>query len=220
MSGLPCQASVAFRVPLSAVWCEAGVEHWSEPLALRGLPASDLHHGGTIFEGTRKPLRTRVRAMSWVTTEKQGVSAGLLRQLGLSSYQTALAWLHKLRRAMVRPGRDRLSGRVEVDETYLGPADHVVLALSAISAAPLYSRGKIQGLEEGVHGRETEMKAIVAVAAEENGGFLAGEGTGFWCWRARAIRPFLAAPVVERRQCTSGSAEVESMIRHAAPTTT
>ena len=101
---------------------------------------------GTIFEGTRKPLRTWFRAMWWVTTEKHGVSAlGLQRQLGLSSYQTAWAWLHKLRRAMVRPGRDRLSGRVEVDESYVG------------------------GLEEGVHGRETETKAIVAVAAQENG---------------------------------------------------
>jgi len=29
-------------------------------------------------------------------------------------------WLHKLRRAMVRPGRDKLSGVVEVDETFVG----------------------------------------------------------------------------------------------------
>ena len=70
---------------------------------------------------------------------------GLQRVLGLGSYQTAWAWLHKLRRAMVRPGRERLEGCVEVDETYLG------------------------GVEEGVHGRETENKAIVAVAAEEDG---------------------------------------------------
>ncbi len=45
---------------------------------------------------------------------------GLQRVLGLGNYKTAWTWLHKLRRAMVRPGRDRLSGRVEVDETYLG----------------------------------------------------------------------------------------------------
>src|SRR5664280_3693803 len=74
---------------------------------------------GTIFQDTRTPLTVWFRAMWWVTSQKNGVSAlGLQRVLGLGSYQTAWAWLHKLRRAMVRPGRDRLSGKVEVDETY------------------------------------------------------------------------------------------------------
>ena len=59
--------------------------------------------------------------MWWVTSQKNGVSAkGLQQNLGLGSYQTAWCWLHKLRRAMVRPGRDPLSGLVEVDETYVG----------------------------------------------------------------------------------------------------
>ena len=59
--------------------------------------------------------------MWYVTNQKHGVSAlGLQRILGLGSYQTAWAWLHKLRRAMVRPGRDLLGGAVEVDETYVG----------------------------------------------------------------------------------------------------
>ena len=98
---------------------------------------------GTIFEGTRKPLRTWFQAMWYVTNQKSGVSAlGLQRVLGFGSYQTAWAWLHKLRRAMVRPGRDRLSGSVEVDETYVG------------------------GVEEGVHGRETHTKSIVVIAVE------------------------------------------------------
>lgn len=101
---------------------------------------------GTIFQDTRTPLTVWFRAMWWVTSQKNGVSAlGLQRVLGLGSYQTAWAWLHKLRRAMVRPGRDRLSGRVEVDETYLG------------------------GLEEGVRGRQTESKALIVVAAQEDG---------------------------------------------------
>jgi transposase-like protein len=78
--------------------------------------------------------------------QKNGVSAlGLQRVLGLGSYETAWTWLHKLRRAMVRPGRDRLTGNVEVDETYVG------------------------GPEEGMRGRETETKAIVAVAVEKSG---------------------------------------------------
>ena len=76
---------------------------------------------GTIFEGTRKPLRMWFQAIWYLTNQKQGVSAlGLQRVLGLRSYQTAWVWLHKLRRAMVRPGRDRLTGEVEVDETFLG----------------------------------------------------------------------------------------------------
>jgi hypothetical protein len=61
------------------------------------------------------------RAMWYVTSQKNGASAlGLQRVLGLGSYQTAWAWLHKLRRVMVRPGRDTLSGWIEVDETYVG----------------------------------------------------------------------------------------------------
>ena len=76
---------------------------------------------GTVFQDTHKPLTMWFRAMWYVTSQKNGGSAlGLQRVLGLKSYQTAWAWLHKLRRAMVRPGRDRLTGWVEVDETYLG----------------------------------------------------------------------------------------------------
>ena len=98
---------------------------------------------GTIFEGTRKPLRTWFQAIWYVTSQKFGGNAlGLKRILGLGSYQTAWSWLHKMRRAMVRPGRDCLSGRVEVDETYVG------------------------GEEKGTHGRQTETKAIVAIAIE------------------------------------------------------
>ena len=101
---------------------------------------------GTIFQDTRKPLTLWFRAIWWVTAQKNGASAlGLQRILGLGSYKTAWTWLHKLRRAMVRPGRERLSGWVEVDETYVG------------------------GLEEGVHGRQTETKVLVAIACEENG---------------------------------------------------
>src|SRR5215831_7192113 len=101
---------------------------------------------GTIFQDTRTPLRVWFRALWWMTSQKNGVSAlGLQRVLGLGSYQTAWCWMHKLRRAMVRPGRDRLSGTVEVDEAYVG--------------AP----------EEGMRGRKTQTKALVVVAAQEDG---------------------------------------------------
>ena len=100
---------------------------------------------GTIFDGTRAPLTTWFRAMWYVTSQKTGTSALSLPQvLGLRSYQTAWAWLHKLRRAMVRPGRDRLAGQVEVDETLVGRLG-------------------------GARGRSTATKALVVVAAEEVG---------------------------------------------------
>ena len=102
---------------------------------------------GTIFEGTRKSLQTWFRAMWWVTAQKNGASAlGLQRVLGLGQYRTAWTWLHKLRRAMVRPGRERLSGIVEVDETYVG------------------------GKDAGAFGRSLGRKTLVAIAAEEDGG--------------------------------------------------
>ena len=101
---------------------------------------------GTIFQGTHLPLRTWFRAMWYVTSQKNGASAlGLQRVLGLGSYKTAWAMLHKLRRAMVRPGRERLSGKVEVDEAYWG--SH----------------------EEGAIGRLTSKKALIAVAVQEDG---------------------------------------------------
>jgi transposase-like protein len=79
---------------------------------------------GTIFEKTRTPLRTWLAAAWYLTNQKQGVSAlGLQRVLGLGSYQTAWTMLHRFRRAMIRPGREKLKGLVEVDETYLAITD-------------------------------------------------------------------------------------------------
>ena len=101
---------------------------------------------GTLFQDLRKPLTMWFRTIWYVTSQKNGASAlGIQRTLGLGSYQTAWLWLHKLRRAMVRPGRDRLSGWVEVDETYFG------------------------GLEEGKDGRGTIDKVLIAVAAQAEG---------------------------------------------------
>ena len=75
---------------------------------------------GTIFDKTRTPLTVWFGAAWYVTNQKQGVSAlGLQRVLGLTSYQTVWTMLHRLRRAMVRPGREQLKGNVEVDETYI-----------------------------------------------------------------------------------------------------
>jgi len=101
---------------------------------------------GTLFHGSHKPLRTWFLAMWFVTSQKHGASAlGLQRVLGLGSYNTAWNWLHKLRRAMVRHGRDQLSGAIEVDETYVG------------------------GIGTKVRGRGAKRKTIVAIAAEVRG---------------------------------------------------
>ena len=102
---------------------------------------------GTIFQDTKADLRLWFRAMWYVTNQKSGVSAlGLQRALGLGSYRTAWSWLHKLRTAMVRPGRERLTAEVEVDEVYVG------------------------GVEPGKGKRHLgETKALVVVAAEVRG---------------------------------------------------
>lgn len=76
---------------------------------------------GTIFADTRLPLTIWFAAAWQATNEKPGVSAlSLKRALGLGSYETAWTILHKLRRAMVRPERDRLAGELELDETFVG----------------------------------------------------------------------------------------------------
>ena len=76
---------------------------------------------GTLFHKTHKPLRTWFLAIWFVTSQKNGVSLlGLKRVLGLGGYDTAWIWMHKLRRAMVRPGCGHLTGAVEVDETNVG----------------------------------------------------------------------------------------------------
>lgn len=80
---------------------------------------------GTIFDRTRTPLSTWFAAIWFVTAQRNGVSArNLQRILGFGSYETAWAWLHKIRRAMVRPDRERLSGTVEADETFVGGINH------------------------------------------------------------------------------------------------
>ncbi len=101
---------------------------------------------GTIFQDTHKPLTLWFRAIWYVTAQKNGASAlGLQKILGLGSYRTAWTWLHKLRRAMVRPGREKLQGVIEVDETYIG--------------------GTKQGSKRG---RGARNKVLIVVAVEVN----------------------------------------------------
>jgi len=101
---------------------------------------------GTVFQDTHKPLRLWFRAIWQITSQKTGASAVAVQQvLGLGSYLTAWTWLHKLRRAMVRPGRERLRGRVEVDETQVGTE------------------------EDDSTDELAQLKVLVVIAAEEDG---------------------------------------------------
>ncbi len=101
---------------------------------------------GTLFEDSHKPLRLWFEALWYVVNQKSGVSAlGLQRALDFGSYHTAWKWLHKLRKAMVRPGRDRLSGIIEVDEIFIG------------------------GPRPGKRGRGAAGKELVLIAAQVDG---------------------------------------------------
>jgi transposase-like protein len=145
-----CRAYLmALRWPQGIVCPRCGGPAWSLARGrwlCRGCRYEASVLAGTIFQDTKLPLAIWFRAAWLVTSQKNGASAlGVQRALGLRSYKTAWAMLQKLRRGMVRPGRDRLGGRVEVDETYWG------------------------GPEPGLIGRRFADKSLVIVAAQEDG---------------------------------------------------
>jgi transposase-like protein len=105
---------------------------------------------GTFFEKSNKPLMLWFRAIWWMIAQKSGVSAtGLQSILGIGSYKTAWIWLHKLRELTVFPDRSKLSGNIEIDETYIG------------------------GERSGKTGRGAKGKSLVVIAVE-----IMEQGTG------------------------------------------
>jgi transposase-like protein len=132
---------------------------------------------GTVFEKTRTPLRSWLAAGWYITNQKQGVNAlGLQRVLGLGSYQTAWAMLHRLRRAMIRPGRERLSGIVEVDESIIGRS----LATKALDKEKAKKQSR----------QVLATRSVIAVAVELK------EPKGFGRIRLRRVPDTSAASVV------------------------
>ncbi|MCL2098389.1 MAG: IS1595 family transposase [Bacteroidales bacterium] len=104
--------------------CKSTKKHW--------LTAKNMIHcgicgyqtsltAGTIFHGTKKPLLLWFHIIWWIVAQKTGVSASNMTDfMGFGSYKTAWTWLQRIRRAMVRKGRDKIFGIVEVDKTYIG----------------------------------------------------------------------------------------------------
>ena len=134
-----CDGPEAFELPRRGLWqCKAC-----------GYQTSVT--SGTVLHRTRMPLTLWFWAAYLVTTHTPGLSAlQLQRQLGIDSYETAWAILHKLRRAMVRPDRERLKEKVEVDETYLGGPEVGLrggrqLLDKALVVAAVEVRGKASG---------------------------------------------------------------------------
>src|SRR6516165_12065905 len=146
--GLPRLSDVAAAERLSLSRCGSD-QFWPQRITLLQCVRCDYQSSviaGTLLQDTHTPLTLWFGAIWYVTSQKNGASAlGVQRILGLGSYRTAWAWLHKLRRAMVRPGRDRRQGRVEVEATFVG------------------------GEEDGVRGPRRGDKSLVVIAVEVEG---------------------------------------------------
>src|SRR5215468_5611235 len=143
--GLSCQTAVAGGVPLPEMSGGGSLGHGAGLASLPGMRSADLGDGGDLVRGHASALASLGRStVARDQSEKRDQRAlGLQRVLGLGSYHTAWNLLHKLRRAMVRPGRERLQGIIEVDEIFIG------------------------GPRPGKRGRGAQGKVLVVVAAQQ-----------------------------------------------------
>src|SRR4051794_21112033 len=130
---------------------------------------------GTIFEQTKTGLSRWFLAIHLVTSSKGGIAATeLRRQPGLGSYGTAWTWLHKIRKAMVRPDRQPLAGRVEADETRVGgprpgKRGRGAAGKALVGGAVEAGRGKARGRRLG----RLRLAALPDASAESLDAFLA-----------------------------------------------
>lgn len=117
---------------------------WISAHKLYICPQCELNHSltaGTIMDSSNKPIINWFKTIWWFTTRKSGINAVNLKELlGFGNYGTAWCWLQKLRRCTIRQDREKLSGRVEVDELVIGAQ------------------------KSGKRGRGAEGKTIVAIA--------------------------------------------------------
>src|SRR3954452_7062447 len=135
---------------------------------------------GTIFEQTKTGLGRWFLAVYLVTSSKGGIAAAeLRRQLGFGSYGTAWSWLHKIRKAMVRPDRQPLAGRVEADETYVGgprpgKRGRGAAGKTLVGGAVEAGRGEARGRRLG----RLRLAALPDASAASLGAFLAAHVAG------------------------------------------
>lgn len=128
---------------------------------------------GTALHRTRQPLALWFTAAYLVTTHTPGFSAvHLQRQLGLSRYETAWAMLQKLRRAMLRPERDLLSGTVEIDETYIGGVDRQQRGGRQRASNKSIVIGAVE--VQGGRARRIRLAVVDDLSGPTLGGFVAG----------------------------------------------
>ena len=145
---------------------------------------------GTVMHGTRTPLQLWFWAAYLVATHHPGISAvQLKRQLGIGRYDTAWLLLHKLRRAMVAPERDPLTGPVEVDDFYVG------------------------GIEEGRGGGRKSDGVPPVFRTPDH---LRRNGAKGWCLCRRPDPRIPTSFVVRRSSCCAPAARPGSCLRASA----
>src|SRR5918996_2799233 len=177
-----CRAYLV-RARWPAGFCCTGCGHdqaWSHKKRLiEECTACGKQHSilaGTIFEQTKTGLSRWFLAIYLVTSSKGGISAmELKRQMGFGSYQTAWSWLHKIRKAMVRPERTPLAARVEADETYMGgprpgTPGRGAAGKTRVAGAIESGRGQARGRRLG----RLRLAVVADVSAKSLEGFLAG----------------------------------------------
>jgi transposase-like protein len=175
-----CRAYLV-RARWPAGFCCTGCGHdqaWSHKKRLiEECTACGRQHSilaGTVFEQTKTGLAKWFLAIYLVTSSKGGISAmELKRQMGFGSYQTAWSWLHKIRRAMVRPEREPLSMRVEADETYVGGprpgrGGRGAAGKTKVAGAVESGRGQARGRRLG----RLRLAVVADVSAKSLEGFL------------------------------------------------
>jgi transposase-like protein len=98
----------------------------------------------TVFHGRHLSLKIWFQAIWLIVSRKTGISGvGLAGELGIKRLKTGWQLLSTIRTGMIRPGREKLNGIVEVDEIFIG------------------------GVHKGKRGRGSDGKVMVLVAVED-----------------------------------------------------
>ena len=115
----------------------------------------------TVLHWEKVPLRVVFLIAWYMVASKQWVSAIELSSILQENQKTVWTWLHKLRKVMILPNRNRLSGNVEVDEVF------------------------IWWTKSWKRGRWAEGKQKVVVAVEVNKDKMNKKWLIRWTWRTR-----------------------------------